>query len=169
MILSSPAKSFLLVAAVALLMPLPADRSGATPPPRVLGSCAPSKVKFALSSHFTPTASTDPVNITDTAFSFTQARQGCVIVDFTASDDLSDPPPGTLEIGAVLKRSDGATLPGRPSIARVNLAASGFDTRTIQFVFPDVAPGQYVIRMQVDSPNGGGVDVSSPNVVVHYN
>jgi hypothetical protein len=168
MIFSKTAKSFVLGANVALLL-IPAGHSTAAPPPRILGSCNPSKIKFALSSNFTPTTSTTAVNITDAAFSFTQARQGCVIVNFTSSDALSDPPPGTVNITAVLKNSGGTALPGRPSVAHVNLAASGFDTRTIEFVFPDVPPGAYVIRLQMSSPSGGGVEVSSPNTVVHYN
>jgi len=167
MICPKRAPSFLLAASVALL--IPADHSGAAPPPRILGSCNPSKVKFSLSSHFTTTTSTAAVNITDTALSFTQSKQGCVIVDFTSAEGLSDPPPGTVDISAELKDSGGTTLPGRPSVAHIQLAASALDTHTIQFVFPDVPPGVYEIRMRLNSPNGGAVEVSSPNTVVHYN
>jgi hypothetical protein len=169
MVFSKTAKSFLLVAAVALLVALPAAHSRAAPAPRIVGACNPSKVKFSLSARDTETTSASPVNIADTATTFTQARTGCVIVDFTATDGLTDPPPGAMFIDAMLVHSGGAEVPGRPSSATLNFAASGFENRAIQFVFPDVTPGNYVLRMRVSSSNGGGVLVSSPNTVVHYN
>jgi hypothetical protein len=167
MILSRMAKSFLLVAVV-LVASAPFDRSQSATPPRVVGACNPTKVKFALSTHDTGTASTSPVNITETGMNFTQAKTGCVIVDFPASTGLSDPPPGAMFIRAVLTQGGGEALTVRPEMVRLSFSSSDFDTRTLEFVFPNVTPGSYVLRMQVNSSNGGGVSVDFPNTVVRY-
>jgi hypothetical protein len=168
MIFSNVAKSFLFTCA-ALLMALPVVQSRAAPAPRISGACNPTKVKFALSGRGTTTTSTTLTNLPETAIPFTQARTGCVILDFTASIGLSDPPPGGVNIRAALAHSDGTAVSGRPFSVRLNFPDGNFDTRTIQFVFPNVTPGSYIIRMQTDSSNGGGIHVSSPNTVLHYN
>jgi hypothetical protein len=162
-------KALLLVASIALLSVPPIDASHSAPAPRITGSCSPTKVRYALSTRGTTTTSTDPVTIADTAISFTQAKTGCVIVDFTAFKELDDPPPGTIVIRPLLKNSSGAALPARPSTVVLNLATGNGDVRTIQFMFPDVVPGNYTLRMQMNSMSGGGILVSAPNVVVHYN
>jgi hypothetical protein len=163
------AKSVLLLGAVALLIAPPVDRAHSAPAPRNTGACSPTKVRYALSNRDTATTSTNPVTIVDTAVRFIQARAGCVIVDFTSKDGLDDPPPGTMFIRATLKRSDGTVVSGRPSGAQLNFTTGEPEIRTLQFVFPDVTPGNYLLRMQVESSAGGGVVVSAPNTVVHYN
>lgn len=167
MALSNIAKSFLLVS-IALLASTPAGQSLSATGPRIAGACNPTKVKFALSAHDTETTSTSPVSIVDTGMTFTQAKPGCVIVDFQAIYGLADPPPGAMFIRAVLAHSGGTTVAGRPDLIRVSLADSDSETRSMEFVFPDVTPGNYVIRMKVNSSNGGGVTVDFPDTVVHY-
>lgn len=166
---SNTTKPFAFAGVLALAMTLPMDASRSAPAPRITGSCSPTKVKFSLSTRGTTTTSTDPVTIDETAISFTQAKTGCVIVDFTASKQLDDPPPGTIVIRPLLKDSGGATLPARPSSVVLTFTTGDSDVRTIQFVFRDVVPGNYTIRMQMNSSDGGGILVSAPNVVVHYN
>jgi hypothetical protein len=168
MALSNSAKSLLLAGAAALVMALPVDQARAVPP-RTLGACTPTKVKFALSRRTTTTALTSFVNLPDTGFGFVQARRGCVIVDFTAFEQINDPPPDIIYIRAQLKKRNGTIVSGRPSSARLNFTVGGSDSRTTQFVFPNVTPGRYVINMQAASSSGGGLTVSSPNIVVHYN
>jgi len=158
-----------LVSGLALAVILPIDVSPAAPAPRITGGCTPTKVKYALSTRGTTTTSTSPVTVDDTAVNFTQAKTGCVIVDFTAFQQLDDPPPGTIVVRALLKDSGGTALPGRPSSVVLNLTTGDGDVRTLQFVFPEVVPGNYSLRMQMSSPSGGGILVSAPDVVVHYN
>jgi hypothetical protein len=141
----------------------------AAPATRVTGSCSPSKVKYALSSRGTSTTSSDPVTIPDTAINFIQAKAGCVIVDFTATTRLDDPPPGVIVIHPFLKESGGTIVPSAPQDAVLNFSTVDGDIRTVQFVFSAVAPGNYTLRMQMHSAGGGAIFVIGPNVVAHYN
>lgn len=168
MAFSTTAK-FLLVATAALLSAPSIDASRSAPATRVTGSCSPSKVQYALSSRGTTTTSGDLVTIPDTAINFTQTKAGCVIVDFTATTRLDDPPPGVIVIHPLLKDSGGTIVPSQPQDAVLNFSTVDGDIRTIQFVFWAVAPGNYTLRMQMHSAGGGGIVVIGPNVVVHYN
>jgi hypothetical protein len=174
MILSSITKPFLCAATATLLLAAwPSGAALAAPAPRVIGSCSPTKVKFVLSSRGTTTPADGVlINIPDTGFAFTQAKRGCVIVDFTSYTQVTDAAQDTVVIRATLKPSGGSAFLGRPTDARLQPANTNFDTRTVEFVFSDIPPGTYTLRMLMGGNAATTTDtvlVSFPNVVVHYN
>jgi hypothetical protein len=112
------------------------------------------------------------VNIAETGFGFRQARSGCVIVDFTAYVEVTDFTQDSVVVRATLTPNGGATVLGVPTDARFQPANNEYDVRTVEFVFANVAPGSYRLRMLMGGTSATPTDtihVASPNVVVHYN
>jgi hypothetical protein len=174
MILSSITKPFLCAGAAALLLAaLSSGGALSAPAPRVVGSCNPAKVKFVMSSRGTTTPADGVViNIPDAAFAFTQAKRGCVIVDFTAFAEVTDATQDSVVIRATLTPSGGTAFLARPTDARFQPANTNFDIRTVQFLFANVPPGAYTVRMLMAGNAATTTDtvlISSPNVVLHYN
>ncbi|HET7679359.1 MAG TPA: hypothetical protein VFK79_04395 [Xanthobacteraceae bacterium] len=106
-------------------------------------------------------------NIPEAAVIFTQGgtRPTCVLVQFSAQ---------TFQLGgdSVMIRATldniTAAIPAEVqySTAPNNAVISG--AYSYQFVFPNVAPGNHILRMQFRSAGGGGVFVHRHTTVVHY-
>jgi hypothetical protein len=145
----------------------------APPPPRILGSCNPTKTKFALSVRgTTANANGVLVNVNEGAFAFTQTARGCVLVDFSAFLQVTDAAQDSVIVQATLTAGSGGPVLGRPSNALFQPANNNADTRAAEFVFADVMPGTYTVRLQMSgsaATTSDTVMVNDPNIVVHYN
>ena len=103
-------------------------------------------------------------NVPHTSVTFTQggAVPTCVIVRFSAQVGASN---GTnMHVRAVL---DGATLALPPEV-RFAFTADTSAARSYEFIFPSVAPGKHVLRMQYQSSNGSSMNISNRSTIVLY-
>jgi hypothetical protein len=133
----------------------------------ISGTCTPSADKFIASKDGRPTTSTNYTNLSGASIGFTQggASSSCVLVSFTGNPGID--PSTTMIVRATL---DGHTM-AIPDELFFGTNMSGvpfFDTRSANFIFPNVAPGQHRIRMQFKSSNGGLVQFTQTTLIVRY-
>jgi hypothetical protein len=139
--------------------------SVASPAAPVTGSCKPIQVKFNASSLADSTTTSSAfVNLPEGQVAFTQGSAGCVLVRFSASTF------GANGIDVVVIRAvlDNATaaLPASIKVRGEN-DVTGYP-RTFEFIFPSVAPGAHILRMQFASEKGNVIHVKAHNTVVQY-
>jgi hypothetical protein len=150
------------VLAAALMVPLWPVGAAAQD---VQGSCVVNRATYrAETNGGGSTSSTTFVNIPQTALDITVggAEPTCVIVVFTAQTQ-------TTSTENMLVR---AVIPGLgagvPADFSMGPGTGTTEARPAQFVFEDVAPGDYTVRMQYRSVPGTTVTVTRPTVVVHH-
>jgi hypothetical protein len=139
--------------------------SAAPAPQPIVGGCNTPKMKFIVSRNGFSTGSMIFANIPEAAVSFTQGgtRPGCVVVRFSAQSYAGAN--NTLHVRAFLDNKT-AGLPASVQYAAEQNVIS--DAHAYDFVFPSVAPGVHVLRMQFRSDDGGSVKVGATNTIVQY-
>lgn len=153
----------LLCSVVALLALSPV----AAPAAPTNGTCRPVQVKFSASSLADSTTSSGIfTNIPETQVAFTQggAVASCVLVRFSASTYGADAI-DVIDVRAFLDNAT-AALPASIGVRGEN-DVTGYP-RTFEFIFPSVAPGSHVLRMQYKSEKGNPVHVKARNTVVQF-
>jgi hypothetical protein len=102
-------------------------------------------------------------NLPDSAVKFTQggSRPGCVIVFFSAAMYR-----GTSEDVFIRAVLDGVI--GIPQDQQWDSSTDGFRGNSVSFIFPSVAPGPHMVRMQWRTGSGTGVGLKGRNTIVHY-
>jgi hypothetical protein len=146
---------------LAVLMPV------AAPAAPTGGVCNPTKVKYLASDvALFKTSSTSFVNVAQASISFVQGGNlaSCVIVRFSAQPFVAVSG-NTLIVGAFLDNAT-AALPNEVTYTEGGSLAN--TARSFDFVFPSVAPGNHVVRMQFKSPSGASVDLGLHNTFVQY-
>lgn len=142
----------------------------AAPAAPVNGVCSPTKMKYSASAkNSSQTTSTTFVNIPEAGFNFVQggSSASCVLVRFSAETAI-----GTNQILIVRAFLDNTTA-ALPAEA-VYSSGRGDDNgaRVFEFVFPSVAPGSHLVRMQFRSFFGSAcpacVQIDRHNTVVQY-
>jgi hypothetical protein len=148
----------LLLATIILLGSL-ADLGNAA---RVSGKCRPNQIAYVASSEPEFVAlSTTYQNLPETSITFTQggAAASCVIAIF--STEGFSPTDVNVMIRAVM---DGVTL-GLPNEVRfMGDDPVLYNTHTMTFIFPQVAPGSHTLRIQYKRTN---VTTDEPEIGVH--
>jgi hypothetical protein len=141
------------------------DVATAAPPPPITGICTPAKAKFLSSVNSSSTSSTTPVNFMDNRLNFVQggASASCVIVRFSAMvEGVSG---YNVAVSATIDGTN-ASLP-----AEVLFSDGGdlnFQVRSFDFIFPSVAPGSHLVRIQFRSPTAISVSIAAHNIIVQY-
>jgi hypothetical protein len=133
--------------------------------PPVTFACQPTKVKGVASSSGINSNGTTYRNIPETVVHFTQGGRGasCILVRFSAQ--VIVPANDGVQVRAVLDNKPSAL----PSEAVYLATPSGvFSGHTFEFVFPNVAPGHHVVRMQFQGMSGGTVSMGGYNTVVQH-
>jgi hypothetical protein len=130
-------------------------------------TCNPTKVKAVASVVEVSRGSNSATfaQIPEASVSFTQggASASCVLVRFSA-ETFAEGNENTL-IRAFL---DGVTA-GLPAEVQYSGTDNGqFSARSFEFIFPSVAPGAHVVRMQYRSRNGTFTKVLRHNTVVQF-
>lgn len=161
---------------IAVLIPIAASAQGAgtapgitgAPAAAVQGTCQPTRVKYSASpmdSGDKVTTSKTFVNVPEASVNIVQGgtHASCIIVQFSAyaAAGLSN----KMNVRALL---DSTTIaqPGEMLFA-TNDAGAG-QVRTVNFIFPLIAPGSHTIRMQWRSLTGAGVVMGRHSTIVHY-
>jgi hypothetical protein len=148
-----------------ILLPTFPDPGNTT---RVSGRCQPNQISYAASDEpeFVAVANTY-ANLPETAVIFTQggASASCVIAIFSAEGFAAAGV--SILIRAVM---DGVTL-GLPNEVRfIGESPVHYDTHTMTFIFPQVAPGSHTLRIQylrTDDPNDRA-EIGVHNLIVHH-
>jgi hypothetical protein len=151
-----------LVAAALILVPLWPVGAAAQ---NVQGSCVVNRATFrAQTSGGGSTSSTTFVNIPNTALNLTVggANPTCVIVVFTAQTQTT-----ANENMVVRARIPGIGI-GVPAEFSMGPGTGTTEARPAQFVFENVPPGDYTVRMQYRSIPGTTVTLTRPTLVVHH-
>ncbi|MPZ58987.1 MAG: hypothetical protein GEU91_21370 [Rhizobiales bacterium] len=131
----------------------------------VQGSCVVNRATFrAQTSGGGSTNSTTFVNIPQTALDVTVggANPTCAIVVFTAQTQTTAD-----ENMVVRARIPGIGI-GVPAEFALGTGTGATESRPAQFVFENVPPGTYTVRMQYRSVPGTTVTITRPTVVVHH-
>ncbi len=129
------------------------------------GSCAVNRVTYrAETNGGATTSSTTFVGIADAVVNITVAGADptCLIVVFTAQTQTTDD-----ENMVVRARIAGIGI-GIPAEFATGPGTGTTEARPAQFVFEDVPPGDYIVRIQFRSVTGTAVTLSRPTVVVHH-
>jgi hypothetical protein len=158
------ASSLLVSSSAALLL---AMSYSSIAPAATSGLCKPVQVRFIASSLAdSPTSSTSFINIPETTISFTQggAAASCVLVRFSASTFGANGI-DVIDVRAFLDNAT-AALPASIGV-RGESDVTGYP-RSFEFVFPSVAPGSHVLRMQFKSEKGNPVHVKAHNTVIQF-
>lgn len=127
------------------------------------GACSsPPKTKYIVSTLVDQTDSSTYVNIPEAQLGFVQggATASCVIVRFSAEVFAA----GFLRLRAFL---DGTTAAFPIEVEFAVGDQVGPSARSFEFVFPKVAPGNHVLRMQYRS-SGGIVTMWDHSTVLQY-
>ena len=130
-----------------------------------IGACSPTKVKYIVSTLVHQTNLPTYGNIPEAALGFVQGgiRASCVIVRFSA--EVFAGPSDFLYLRAFL---DGTTAALPVEIQFAVADATGPSARSFEFVFPNVPPGNHVVRMQYRSGGGGFVTIWDHTTVLQY-
>ena len=169
----------ILIAAAGLLLALgtptaataqsPQQNSAAQPLATVSGGCAPTALRYVTVTTGITTTSTSFVTVSGTTINFVQGgtTAKCVIVSFSAMADAVAS--NVMIVQAVL---DGNTIipcqPGATDFAASFATATPRSAHTMNFVCPNVAPGNHSIKMQYVSVYGGAVSLDHRTMIVHY-
>lgn len=133
----------------------------------VQGTCSPTKIKFSASAlDGNSTNSQTFKNVPEASVSFTQggSSPSCVIVSFTGM--VAAPADGTVMFLRAWLNDTTAGLPGEIQFTTSGMVAAR--THTINFIFPSVAPGTHVMRIQYKTNSSGqNVWVHRHNTIVH--
>lgn len=133
-------------------------------------NCSPAHLKIVTSSGFSTTASTTFVDIPEATVSFVQggSAPSCVIVRFSGESGSKD---NGLTIRPLLDVRTKA-LPTEAAFAGMEcIPTVGCTTRSyaFEFVFPSVAPGTHLLRMQYEAAfSTSEVFMGRHNTVVQY-
>jgi hypothetical protein len=132
----------------------------------VSGTCTPTKVAFAASSkQESPTTSTTFVRVPQTTVSFVQGGPGrsCVLVQFSGHAFAASG--NTLNLKAQI---DGK-VSGFPREFQFSADDPGlYRTRTVIFIFPNIAPGTHTLEIVFRSTDGTRVEIGVHNTIVHF-
>lgn len=129
------------------------------------GSCVVNRVTYRADTNGGgSTSSTTFTNMPQAALNFTVGgtQPTCVIVVFTAQTQTT-----ATENMLVRARITGIGS-GVPAEFSMGPGTGTTEARPAQFVFENVAPGDYSLRIQYLSVSGTTVTVSRPTLVVHH-
>lgn len=131
------------------------------------GTCAPTETKFINDPDIRPTTSTSFVGLPGAVINFTQGgtSASCVIVQFSAAVITSTN--AQLSIRATI---DGVAS-SLPDSTPLTIDSANFETRSAIFIFPSVAPGAHIVRIQFATSvvqGGSAVEISRSNLIVQY-
>jgi hypothetical protein len=129
------------------------------------GTCTVNRATFRTEANFASTDSTTFVSIPQTALDITVggAAPTCVIVVFSAETQTT-----VNENMGVRARISGFGI-GEPAEVFFGPGTGAVEARAAQFVFEDVPPGDYTVRMQFRSAIAGTtVTIGRPTMVVHH-
>lgn len=148
---------------VLFAMSLPATAWAASP---INGGCSPNTLKYSASALDSASTAADFVNIPQASVGFKQGgtKASCVIVRFAALSYGGD------GVNSITVRAlvDDATpaIPAEIWYGSYEQHAAG--VRSFDFIFPSIAPGNHVVRMQFKSEGGGTVYINQHNTIVHF-
>jgi hypothetical protein len=131
----------------------------------VQGSCTVNRATFrAETTGGGSTSSTTFVNMPQAALNITVggANPTCVIVVFTAQTQT------TADENMLVRARIPGIGNGVPAELSMGPGTGTTEARPAQFVFDDVPPGDYTVRMQYLSVTGSTVTVTRPTLVVHH-
>jgi hypothetical protein len=129
------------------------------------GSCIVNRATFrAQTTGGGSTSSTAFVNIPNAALNVTVggANPTCVVVVFTAQTQT------TANENMLVRARIPGIGNGIPAEFSMGPGTGTTEARPAQFVFDNVPPGAYTVRMQYRSVPGTTVTVTRPTVVVHH-
>ena len=129
------------------------------------GSCTVNRATFSAGADCASTNSTDFINIPQAALDITVggAAPTCVLVVFSAQTQTT-----SNENMNVRARIAGIGI-GEPEDVTFGAGTGALETRAAQFVFKDVPPGDYTLRMQFRSVVAGThIKICEPTLVVHH-
>jgi hypothetical protein len=155
------------VGLAALLLLLTLSAGGAVADQK-RGKCTVGKAAYNISTDQFTSTSNSPVTWPNTTVRFKQGKRGCVVVHFNAAvfaDDLSIIARAVLD-GTAIASPTGVFLTSNDD---EDLDGNGQRTHGFSFVFPDVAPGKHVLKMQwAVGTAPGTIKVFRSSVVVHH-
>jgi hypothetical protein len=131
----------------------------------IQGSCTINQATFrAETIGGGSTSSMTFVNIPDTTLDFTVggANPTCVIVVFTAQTQ------NTADENMLVRARIPGLGNGVPADFSTGPGTGVTEGRPAQFVFGNVPPGDYTLRMQFRSVSGTTVTLTRPTVVIHH-
>jgi len=133
-----------------------------------LGTCSPTQLKYSVSTlDLSSTSSEAFVNVPETTVSFNLGSASCVIVRFSAMTQA-----GAGNHVAVRAFLDNAAAAIPPQVLYSGDDSGAPDgaarARAYEFVFPNVASGSHILRMQFKSGNGTVVKVHRHTTVIQY-
>jgi hypothetical protein len=150
---------------------MPTSASAASPPPPKTVDCSPTKVRILTSQAISTTTSTSYADVAEATLNFTQGGSSptCVIVRFSAQASSKE---DGVTVRPLLDVSTKA-LPPEVALAGMEcIPTVGCTSRSysFEFVFPRVAPGNHLLRMQYKAGLGSafGVYIETHNTVVVY-
>jgi hypothetical protein len=146
-------------AALVLATLTPATASAFT----TTGSCSPSRVRYAVSDSFDISVDSPTYkNMRQAAVTFTQGgtAPSCVLVRFSAGATSNG---DSLLVRAVI---DDAIIALPPE--RLFMRTNEGGQQTVDFVFPSIAPGTHILRIQGNSDNATAADVNFPMIIIHH-
>jgi hypothetical protein len=128
------------------------------------GSCTVNRATYRVGANCASTTSMNFVNIPQGAQDVTVggAAPTCVIAVFSAQTQTTE------DENMVVR----AFIPGvgvaDPDNTAFGPGTGTAEARAAQFVFEDVAPGDYTVHMQYRSVSGSNVTLCEPALVVHH-
>jgi hypothetical protein len=129
------------------------------------GTCTVNRATFRASANCASTSSASFVNIPQTQLDFTVggAAETCVIVVFSAqTQTAADENMGVRAFITGLGS-------GEPADTFLGAGTGAVEARSTQFMFENVSPGDYSLRMQYRSGlAGSSVTICEPTVVIHH-
>src|SRR6476620_581694 len=133
----------------------------------VKGSCSPERMKITVATDFNTTTSKTFVRVTNSQISFTQGgtAPSCVIVSFTSEASAAA---NEVMRMRVLLDSSTTCLPDDNIFVRSNATVTDLADRAMNFVCPDIAPGDHDVQVQYRSTNGGSVSLAFRTQIVNY-
>ncbi len=133
----------------------------------VTSSCSPTKVRYMASDlDASSTTSVQFVQVPEAVVSFTQGGTGasCVLVRFSAQVFVASGAGSTGIFRAFLDNTKAAL----PESVQFTGNSTSNEARSFEFIFPLVAPGNHVVRMQFRSNTGTNVFVERHNTIVQH-
>jgi hypothetical protein len=129
------------------------------------GTCTVNRATYRTSANCASTSSAAFANIPQTALDFTVggAAPTCVIVVFSAQTQTTADE--NMGVRAVITGLGSA----QPADTFLGAGTGAVEARSTQFVFENVSPGDYTLRMQYRSgSDGSNVTICEPTSVIHH-
>ncbi len=129
------------------------------------GRCTPSKVRFSNTNESSSNTTSTPAYVSGATTTFVQGgtSPGCVILNFSAQTATG------ANTSMVLRPLLDGAFSALPGEVQADYSSGVYTSKSVNFIFPNVAPGSHRIRIQFWSTNpGNAVSIKDINMIIHH-